>query len=73
MSFICLGNVAPPDDCSQSWQWGGESCGTNWLLIVAGRKREWFTLEEARVQLGLHKPVQQTYLDMLTNTQKVPP
>jgi diphosphoinositol-polyphosphate diphosphatase len=34
------------------------------------RKRKWFTLAEAHEQLGLHKPVQQTYLQLLNKADK---
>ncbi|XP_018305163.1 diphosphoinositol polyphosphate phosphohydrolase 1 isoform X1 [Mycetomoellerius zeteki] len=33
-----------------------------------GRKRKWFTIPEALLQLGQHKPVQRSYLHSLHNT-----
>lgn len=38
---------------------------------LMGRRREWFTLEEARVKLAKFKPVQQHYLDMLNSKDNV--
>lgn len=33
-----------------------------------GRKRKWFTIQEALLQLSQHKPVQRSYLHSLHNT-----
>ncbi|KAK0163014.1 hypothetical protein PV327_006730 [Microctonus hyperodae] len=33
-----------------------------------GRKRKWFTISEALIQLAQHKPVQRSYLHSLRNT-----
>lgn len=33
-----------------------------------GRKRKWFTISEALVQLAQHKPVQRSYIHSLKNT-----
>ncbi|GIY18755.1 hypothetical protein CEXT_176881, partial [Caerostris extrusa] len=37
-----------------------------------GRKRKWFTVEEALSLLSIHKPVQCSYLKLLTRNDKVP-
>lgn len=34
-----------------------------------GRKRQWFTIEEALTQLALHKPTQRHYLQQLRNSK----
>ncbi|XP_068917910.1 diphosphoinositol polyphosphate phosphohydrolase NUDT4B isoform X1 [Tenebrio molitor] len=34
-----------------------------------GRKRQWFTIEEALEQLALHKPVQRNYLQQLRRSK----
>ena len=35
--------------------------------MLSGRKRKWFTVEDALEQLSLHKPVQLAYLQSLLN------
>lgn len=34
-----------------------------------GRKRQWFTIEEALEQLALHKPVQRNYIQQLRRSK----
>lgn len=34
-----------------------------------GRKRQWFTIDEALEQLALHKPVQRHYLQQLKRSK----
>lgn len=41
-------------------------------LKSMGRKRKWFTLEEAFSVLALHRPAQCNYLKMLMKNDKVP-
>ncbi|XP_044020808.1 diphosphoinositol polyphosphate phosphohydrolase 1 isoform X1 [Aphidius gifuensis] len=36
-----------------------------------GRKRKWFTISEALVQLAQHKPVQRSYIHSLKNTNQL--
>lgn len=41
------------------------------ILMVLGRKRKWFKLEDALNMLRLHKPTQHTYLESFAlNKQK---
>lgn len=37
--------------------------------VNIGRKRQWFTIEEALEQLALHKPVQRNYLQQLRRSK----
>ncbi|XP_055933190.1 diphosphoinositol polyphosphate phosphohydrolase 1-like isoform X1 [Argiope bruennichi] len=45
-----------------------KSIGSNF----SGRKRKWFPVEEALGLLSIHKPVQCSYLKLLTRNDKVP-
>lgn len=38
-----------------------------------GRKRQWFSIDEALEKLAQHKPVQRTYIQSLKNTAKSSP
>lgn len=38
-----------------------------------GRKRQWFSVDEALERLAQHKPIQRTYLQSLRNTSKQSP
>jgi diphosphoinositol-polyphosphate diphosphatase len=45
------------------------SCVTYIHFGLSGRKRKWFTVEDALEQLSLHKPVQLAYLQSLLTCQ----